>query len=118
MTASNGFVPHGKHLIAGTWVAGSDSFASAPAVGPSHRFSVGTPTHVDMAVQAAEVTFETYGRFSPADRAAFLKAIENGHRWGQQSAQLGISSSIQIAMNGGAPNRQARRNLTGLQTLG
>ncbi|KAF0170491.1 MAG: NADP-dependent aldehyde dehydrogenase [Rhodobacteraceae bacterium] len=75
MTTSKQFIPHGKHLIAGHWVAGADSFASAPAHEPSHRFSVGTPAHVDAAVQAAELAFETYGMSSRADRAAFLNAI-------------------------------------------
>ena len=75
MTKPTDFAPHGKHLIGSTWVAGSDSFASAPAHGPSHRFSVGTPAHVDAAVQAAETAFETYGVSSRADRAAFLNAI-------------------------------------------
>jgi alpha-ketoglutaric semialdehyde dehydrogenase len=75
MTSGRDFVPHGKHLIAGSWVVGTDSFASTPAHGPSHRFAVGTPAHIDAAVQAAETAFETYGVSSRADRAAFLNAI-------------------------------------------
>ena len=75
MTTSTEFVPHGKHLIAGNWISGADSFASTPAHGPSHRFSVGTPAHVDAAVKAAEVAFETYGLSSRAERAGFLNAI-------------------------------------------
>ena len=69
------YTPHGKHLIAGDWVAGSATFTSSPAHGPAHAFSVGTPDHVDAAAQAAETAFWTYGRTSRAARAAFLNAI-------------------------------------------
>ncbi len=69
------YTPHGKHLLAGEWVAGEATFASDPATGPSHDFSVGTPAHVDTAVQAAEKAFWTYGQSSRADRAKFLNAI-------------------------------------------
>ena len=43
------FTPHGKHLIAGDWVAGPASFTSSPAHGPAHSFSIGTPELVDAA---------------------------------------------------------------------
>ncbi|SDF65771.1 NADP-dependent aldehyde dehydrogenase [Celeribacter baekdonensis] len=69
------FTPHGKHLIAGDWVASAESFASAPAHGPSHPFSHGTPDLVDRAVQAAEEAFWSFGYSSRDDRAAFLNAI-------------------------------------------
>jgi alpha-ketoglutaric semialdehyde dehydrogenase len=69
------FTPHGKHLIAGDWVASEDTFASAPAHGPSHPFSHGTPDLVDRAVQAAEEAFWSFGYSSRDDRAAFLNAI-------------------------------------------
>jgi len=69
------FTPHGKHLIAGDWVASEDTFASAPAHGPSHIFSHGTPDVVDRAVQAAEEAFWSFGYSSRDDRAAFLNAI-------------------------------------------
>ena len=36
----------GNHLIAGDWVAGEATFASEPAHGEAHDFSVGTPAHV------------------------------------------------------------------------
>lgn len=36
------FTPHGKHLIAGEWVAGAATFDSEPAHGPSHAFAVAT----------------------------------------------------------------------------
>ena len=47
----------GKHLIAGEWVAGDATFTNEPAHGPVHEFSVGTPAHVDAAVNAAEEAF-------------------------------------------------------------
>ena len=69
------FTPHGKHLIAGEWIAGTDTFASEPAHGPSHEFSVGSVDLVDRACEAAEEAFWSYGYSSRADRAAFLNAI-------------------------------------------
>ena len=69
------FQPHGKHLIAGEWVAGDATFASEPAHGPAHDFAVGTPDLVDRACEAAEDAFHTYAYLSREDRAAFLDAI-------------------------------------------
>lgn len=65
----------GKHLIAGHWVASDETFASTPASGPPHRFSIGTAAQVDHACQAAEDAFWSYGASSRADRATFLHAI-------------------------------------------
>ncbi|PTE16451.1 aldehyde dehydrogenase (NADP(+)) [Pseudogemmobacter blasticus] len=69
------FVPHGKHLIAGEWIAGPDTFASDPAHGPAHTFAVGTRALVDQAAQAAEVAFWSFGWADRALRAAFLRRI-------------------------------------------
>lgn len=69
------FTPHGKHLIAGSWVAGDQVFSSDPAHGPAHEFAVGTAAHVDAAVEAAEEAFWSYGYSTRAARAAFLNAI-------------------------------------------
>lgn len=69
------FVPHGKHLIAGEWIAGPDTFASDPAHGPAHTFAVGTPALVDQAAQAAEAAFWSFGWADRALRAAFLRRI-------------------------------------------
>ncbi len=69
------YTPHGKHLIAGEWVANSVTFTSSPAHGPAHVFSVGTPDHVEAAAQAAEQAFWTYSQTSRAARAKFLNAI-------------------------------------------
>lgn len=70
-----GFTPHGKHLIAGAWVAGENTFPSDPAQGLAHDFAVGTPAHVNAAVEAAEEAFWSYGYSSRETRAAFLNAI-------------------------------------------
>ncbi|MDR7126376.1 aldehyde dehydrogenase (NADP(+)) [Pseudotabrizicola sp. 4114] len=69
------FMPHGKHLIAGTWVASDATFANEPANGPSFNFSVGTVDLVNQACAAAEAAFDDYGCSSRETRAAFLEAI-------------------------------------------
>lgn len=69
------FSPHGKHLIAGDWVAGDATFTSEPAHGKAYRFSVGTPALVDKAAEAAEEAFWSYGYSGREARADFLEAI-------------------------------------------
>ena len=69
------YTPHGKHLIAGAWIATEQTFSSEPAVGAPHAFSVGTADLVHQACAAAEDAFWTYGYTSRAKRAAFLHAI-------------------------------------------
>ncbi|RKF13575.1 aldehyde dehydrogenase (NADP(+)) [Roseovarius spongiae] len=69
------FTPHGKHLIAGDWVAGESSFESSPASGPAHSYSVGTPELVNRAAEAAEEAFDAYAATTRENRAAFLDAI-------------------------------------------
>lgn len=69
------FTPHGKHLIAGEWVAGDGTFKSTPATGPSHDFAHGTPALVDQAAKAAEDAFWSYGYSSRQQRADFLNLI-------------------------------------------
>lgn len=69
------FVPHGKHLVAGSWVAGPDTFRSTPAHGPAHAFATGAEILVDRAVRGAEAAFWSYGYSSRETRAAFLEAI-------------------------------------------
>ncbi|MCA0044237.1 aldehyde dehydrogenase (NADP(+)) [Celeribacter litoreus] len=69
------FTPHGKHLIAGEWIAATETFSSEPAHGPAHDFSVGTPELVATACEAAEEAFWRYGYSTRAERAAFLNAI-------------------------------------------
>lgn len=75
MDADVTFAPHGKHLIAGKWVASGQTFQSEPAHGPSHAFSVGTVDLVDRACEAAEEAFWSYGYSSREARALFLEAI-------------------------------------------
>jgi len=65
----------GKHLIAGDWIAGATTFASAPAHGPSHDFAVGTPALVDAAVRGAEAAFPSFSALPREARAQFLETI-------------------------------------------
>jgi NADP-dependent aldehyde dehydrogenase len=66
---------NGKHLIAGQWVAGNQTFTNDPVTGTADEFSVGTPALVDAAVQAAEEAFWSFGYSSRASRARFLRCI-------------------------------------------
>ena len=65
----------GKHLIAGQWVAGDSTFLSSPATGEALSFAVGTPAHVDAAVQGAEAAFASFSALTREERAAFLEKI-------------------------------------------
>ncbi|GAB4353494.1 MAG: aldehyde dehydrogenase (NADP(+)) [Kiloniellaceae bacterium] len=67
----------GKHLVAGDWVAGRETFNSGPAMGPQRAFAVGTPAEVDAAAKAAEEAFWSYGYSERAARAAFLNRISD-----------------------------------------
>ena len=69
------FTPHGKHFIASNLVGSDIKFSSKPAHGPAHNFSVGSPTHIDAAVNAAENSFWSFGYSSRKERAAFLNVI-------------------------------------------
>lgn len=69
------FKPHGKHLVAGQWVATDNSFMSEPAEGVAHSFSVGNPELVNQACEAAEDAFWSYGYSTLEQRANFLNTI-------------------------------------------
>lgn len=69
------FEPHGKHLIAGNWIAGDKAFTTSPAVGSAYSYAIGRTSDVDAAAQAAEDAFWTYGYSSREERAAFLNLI-------------------------------------------
>lgn len=69
------FEPHGKHLIAGSWIESDKVFTSSPAAGQAYSYAVGRTCDVDAAAQAAEDAFWSYGYSSRAERAAFLNAI-------------------------------------------
>ncbi|MGB5871355.1 MAG: aldehyde dehydrogenase (NADP(+)) [Albidovulum sp.] len=69
------YQPHGKHLIAGKWVAGDASFLSAPATGAALPYSVGRLSDVNDAASAAEEAFWSFGTSTRDSRAAFLNAI-------------------------------------------
>jgi len=84
------FTPHGKHLIAGEWIATKETFSSEPVTGPVHHFSVGTPELVDQAAKAAEEAFWTYAYSSREIRAAFLDAIaEEIEKRGAEITEIG-----------------------------
>ena len=69
------FEPHGKHLIAGEWVASGETFASQPVSGESHLVANGGRDEVDKACNAAEEAFAVYGNTMRSQRAGFLNAI-------------------------------------------
>ena len=88
------FEPHGKHLIAGEWVAGDKTFASEPAHGPAHDFAAGTPAMVDRACRAAEEAFWSYGYSTRQARAEFLNAIADEiEARGPQITEIGTRES-------------------------
>ncbi|MGY2683337.1 aldehyde dehydrogenase (NADP(+)) [Pseudomonas tolaasii] len=69
------FTPHGKHLIAGVWVAGDSTFSNAPTQGPAQWFSAGSIELVNRACEAAEAAFWSFGYSSREARAELLNAI-------------------------------------------
>jgi NADP-dependent aldehyde dehydrogenase len=69
------FTPHGKHLIAGEWVATGESFFNEPTEGSPQRFSIGNNELVNRACEAAEKAFWSYGHATREIRATFLNAI-------------------------------------------
>ena len=69
------YQPHGRHLIAGEWVAGTETFLSDPVSGEASSLAVGGAAEIDRACQAAEEAFATYGWSRREERAAFLEAI-------------------------------------------
>ncbi|WP_037373112.1 aldehyde dehydrogenase family protein, partial [Salipiger mucosus] len=88
------FTPHGKHLIAGDWVAGETTFESEPAHGPVHAFSVGTPDLVERAAKAAEEAFWSYGYSTREERAKFLDTIADEiEARGEQITEIGTQET-------------------------
>jgi alpha-ketoglutaric semialdehyde dehydrogenase len=69
------FAPHGRHLIAGDWVASTETFPNAPISGTPALFSAGTVEQVDAACRAAEAAFPAYSALSREARAVFLETI-------------------------------------------
>ena len=65
----------GKHLVAGQWLGGNETFENTPVSGDADSFSVGTVELVDRAAKAAEEAFWSYGYSTRAERAAFLRTI-------------------------------------------
>ena len=54
----------GKHLIAGDWVGGDETFANLPVEGGTDRFAMGTPGHIEAAAAAPERAFAGYSGLS------------------------------------------------------
>ncbi|QQA43407.1 aldehyde dehydrogenase (NADP(+)) [Pelagovum pacificum] len=103
MDGATPFTPHGKHLIAGEWVAGEATFTSEPAHGDAHDYSVGTPAHVEAAVTAAEEAFWTYGYTTREERAKFLNTIADEiEARGEQITAIGTSETglPEVRLNG------------------
>ena len=67
--------PEGRHLIAGAWVAGTETFENRPLEGPARSFARGTPADMDAAATAAEAAFPAFADTSRAERVLFLEAI-------------------------------------------
>ncbi|MGJ8546472.1 MAG: aldehyde dehydrogenase (NADP(+)) [Sulfitobacter sp.] len=88
------FTPHGKHLIAGDWIATEETFRSSPAQGAAHDFCVGTPALVAQACEGAEAAFWEFGYSTRAERAAFLNAIADEiDARGAQITEIGTQES-------------------------
>lgn len=84
----------GKHLIAGNWIAGDATFLSSPATGEALPFAVGTPAHVDAAVQGAEAAYPSYSALSREARADFLdKIAEEIDARGAEITAIGTSET-------------------------
>lgn len=85
---------HGKHLIAGEWVAGQATFKSEPSSGEPHNFAVGNPELVDRAARAAEDAYWTYSALSRSERAAFLRSIaEEIDKLGDEITKIGVEET-------------------------
>lgn len=84
----------GKHLIAGEWVAGEETFCSTPARGEVYEFAVGTPALVNASCFAAEQAFESYAALSRDARARFLEAIAcEIERRGDEITEIGSTET-------------------------
>lgn len=69
------YTPSGRHLIAGKWTASPSSFTSQAAGLATLSVAEGGAAEVELAAQAAETAFWTYGTSTRAARAAFLETI-------------------------------------------
>ena len=84
----------GNHLIAGQWVAGAAKFASSPATGEPKTYSVGTPAHVNQAVEAAEAAFPAFAVTTRDRRATFLDRIASEiEARGPEITEIGTAES-------------------------
>ena len=65
----------GKHLIAGDWISGADTFRTDPVDGAPSEIFAGSADLVDRAARAAEAAAEPFAATVREARAAFLDAI-------------------------------------------
>lgn len=65
----------GKHLIAGLWQGGNETFTSTPVTGSAQQFAIATSDEVQQAVLAAENAFYGFSSVSREKRAQFLEQI-------------------------------------------
>ena len=87
----------GRHLIAGTLCAGDRTFASSPASGQAHDFSVGTPAHVDAACQAAETAVWSYSALPREARASATGCLAAAHELRDRTALATLREEIDAA---------------------
>lgn len=88
------YTSHGKHLVAGDWIASDDTFTSQPVTGNPLSIFSGGAAEVDRAVNAAEEAFLTFGWTSRESRAAFLEAIaEEIDARGEDITRLGCAET-------------------------
>lgn len=69
------FTPHGKHLIAGKRIGTDATFSSEPASGNAFEYSVGSPTLVAQACEAAAAAFPGFADVPREERAKLLETI-------------------------------------------
>ncbi len=64
-----------KHLIAGEWVDGQDFFENSPVDGKADKFPLGSVEQMNIACEAAEDAFWSFGYSDRSKRAEFLVSI-------------------------------------------
>lgn len=86
--------PHGKHLIAGAWVASDEKFKSEPVDNAVFEFSVGGAEDVAAACTAAAEAFKTYGNLPDTKRGEFLNSIADEiNARGEDITRIGSSET-------------------------
>lgn len=82
---------YGKHLIAGNWVDGTQTFSTGP---DAPQFATGSAELVDQACQAAEEAFASFSATSRKERADFLrKCAEEIDARGDEITETGCAET-------------------------